>query len=367
MGGVMTRLVVVTQVVDPADPVLGVTMDLVRALKDRSERVVVIANEVRRIPGDLGADVISLGKEDGVGRVGRGIAYQRALWRVARDLRPHAFLAHMCPIYLNLAAPLLKLMRIRALLWFAYPRVSPLLRGAEFFSDCVVTALPESYPRRRKNVFPIGHAIDVSKFKFVPPRTVNGPFKLLSIARTAPEKHHDTTLRAVASAINEIELTLRIVGASTTEEERQHRHELRRMIRELDLETVASLEDPVPRSEIPGLIAESDCIISAAFAGGADKAVLEAMSVGRPTVVSNPAFDSLLNGLVPSLRFREADSRSLADRVEAIARTSDADRSSIGRSLSRRVRDQHSLDHWADKVMELARYGTKANPDAARP
>lgn len=356
----MTRLIFVTQLVDPVDPVLGVTLDLVRALKDRCERLVVIANEVPTTPRNLGVEIISLGKETRVGRLRRGVRYERAIGNLARRLRPDALVAHMCPIYLNLAAPIAKVFGIRTMLWFTYPRPSLMLVAAEWLSDCVVTAIPGSYPRRNEKVHPIGHAIEMSTFGFVPPRHSEGPLRLLSLGRTTPVKRHTVTLRAVASARRRVDVALRIVGASTTPSERQHRVELERAIDGLDLRSVVTLEDPVPRFDIPNLLAESDCLVSATIAGSADKSVLEAMAVGRPTLVSNPAFAPMLQGLAPSLRFREGDPQDLSDRIEAIAHTGAAERRAIGEALSERVGREHSLGHWADRIIELAR------PDAAR-
>jgi len=352
----MTRLVFVTQRIDPNDPVLGITLDLIESLAERCERLVVVANEVIDAPFKGGhVEVVSLNKELGWGRVRRGIRYEQVIGRVARTLRPDALLAHMCPIYLNLAAPVVKAYGIKSMLWFAYPRVSPTLIAAEYLSDCILTALPGSYPRQNSKVHAIGHAIDVSAFRFVSSRATNGRLRLLSIARTAPEKHHDTTLLAVASLMNRHDITLRIFGSANTPAEHRHRSQLRQMIIDLGIGSIATLEDPVPRSEIPGLIAESDCLVSAAFAGGADKAVLEAMAVGRPTIVSNVAFEPLLRGLSPSLQFRQEDPADLARRIEAIAVSGEAVRREVGRELSARIDRQHSVSHWADCVVRLAR------------
>jgi glycosyltransferase involved in cell wall biosynthesis len=351
----MTRLVFVTQLVDPADPVLGVTIDLVRALGERCERVVVVANDVRPSPRDLGVEIISLGKEAGAGRFRRGLRYELAIGNLARRLQPDALVAHMCPIYLNLATPIAKAFRVRMLLWFIYPRASLALLAAERFSDCIVTALPGSYPRRNANVHAIGHAIDISTFEFAPPRSPGGPLRLLSLGRTTPVKQHMVTLRAVASARQRIDVELRIVGASTTRLEQQHRIELERLIDELNLRSIVVLEDPVPRSKVPRLLAKSDCLVSATSAGSADKSVFEAMAVGRPTLVSNPAFDSMLQGPAGFLRFTEGDHDDLSARIEAIAHTNSAERGAIGEVLRQAVERDHSVGHWADRIVELAR------------
>ena len=64
----LRTLAFVTQVLDPNDPVLGFVPSYLRPLSRRVDHLVVIANEVRSVPNDLDAEVVSLGKEKGHGR-----------------------------------------------------------------------------------------------------------------------------------------------------------------------------------------------------------------------------------------------------------------------------------------------------------
>ena len=102
------HLVFVTQLIDPADPVLGFSISLIRALRARTASLVVIANEVRHVPPDLAGIVQSMGKEDGRGRVAKGARYQYLLAQACRKHRPVTLLAHMCPPYLTLGAPIVR-------------------------------------------------------------------------------------------------------------------------------------------------------------------------------------------------------------------------------------------------------------------
>ena len=56
----MTRIVFVTQLLDPDDPVLGFVSRQLEVLHERVPDLVVIANEVRRIPDGLtGRDALT--------------------------------------------------------------------------------------------------------------------------------------------------------------------------------------------------------------------------------------------------------------------------------------------------------------------
>ena len=104
VGVAMTHVLFVTQVIDADDPTLGFVTSWIDALAERADGVTAIGNEVRGTPA-LAANVrvVSLGKERGAGRAARGFALQRAV-ATSGGHRP-VLLAHMCPIYLDITAP----------------------------------------------------------------------------------------------------------------------------------------------------------------------------------------------------------------------------------------------------------------------
>ena len=144
----MERLIFVTQLIDPDDPVLGFVVPQVRALAAHFD-VLVIANEVRSAPDALGADLISLGKEDGRRKLSRGQRYVSAIRSEVRAHRSSAILAHMCPIYVDLAAPFARRYGVPTMLWYVHPADSLTLRVAERLSDAVLTAFPGFVPAPR--------------------------------------------------------------------------------------------------------------------------------------------------------------------------------------------------------------------------
>ena len=98
----MTRLVFVTQAVDPADPVLGATLAKIRALAAHVDELVVLADRI--VPESL-PDNCTGHSFAALTQAGRGARYLAAL---APELvrRPVAVVAHMAPMYALLAAPL---------------------------------------------------------------------------------------------------------------------------------------------------------------------------------------------------------------------------------------------------------------------
>ena len=347
------RLIFVTQLMDPDDPVLGATAGMVEALCDRFERVVVIANEVRRAPE--GIEVVSLGKEHGRGTVARGLAYQRVLARVFRRDRPDALLAHMCPVYLTAAAPRAKLARVPTILWFAHPRDSWALRTAERFSEVVLTSMPGSYPRPGPKVRVIGQAVDLDRF----PMAAHAPraddiVRLVALGRTSDSKRYDLAIGGVAAArAAGAEIRLRIVGPSTNAREQAERVRLADRIGALGLSEAVTLQDGVPAAQVPDLLASSDALLSTTVDGSGDKAVFEAMASGRPVITSNPVFADLLGSLPLSLTFPTADVPALGACLAAFAAADAAAVTDTGTRLAARVAQGHSRAHWADAVHDV--------------
>jgi glycosyltransferase involved in cell wall biosynthesis len=344
-------LVFVTQKIDSSDPILGFVVEWVKALSQRTRELVVITNEAGDVPLGIGARVLSLRKEQGAGRLARGVNYQLALMKVFGSLRPDALIAHMCPIYLNLAAPAAKALRIKTMLWFAHPSNSRGLGIAERMADQVITSFPGAYPRSALQALAIGQGIDMDQFPYSPRGSQGDVLQFLALGRTSPSKCLHIAIEAMSILDRKgIEARLRLVGPSMTAAEKIHREELRSLIRRLGIEQRVSLEDGIPYAQAPDLIRGCDVLVNTTWSGSGDKVILQAMASGRPAIVSNPVFASLLAGLPLELAFSEGDAKDLARRMEdLICHREELD--GVGKTLRDRVERDHSVDHWADQVI----------------
>ena len=309
------RLVVVTQQVDPDDPVLGATVPKLAALAEQVDELVVLALGAKPgvLPDNVRVKVIGAGS-----RRARGVRFVRAL--VPELLpRPVAILAHMAPIYAVLAAPWARPLRIPVLLWFTHPQDSPLLRRAVRVSTSVLTADERSFPFASPKVHAIGHGIDVGRFSEV--------------------KGYET-LAAAIQRVAGIELD--IVGPCLSEGDRAYRASL--------AGPRVTTRDEVPYSEVPGLLHSYDVFLSNTRAGSADKVVYEAGAAGLPVLASSPAFASFLP---ETLRFEGED--ALTARLRGLVAISAEERGALGDDLRRRVERDHSVGTWAERVLAATR------------
>ena len=353
------RLIFVTQRVDAEDPILGATVAKLRALAQRCEELIVITDRIGVHDLPANCTLHTFGAST---RIGRGLKYMRALVPLMLSRRrPDALIAHMCPIYLVLAAPLAKVVRMPLAMWYTHWAIDWELRVATALADVALSVDRRSYPIDRPKVLGIGHGIDVAQFAArdaAPPQ--DGTLRLLALGRTSPSKGFATLVRACGLAQRDgLVLEVRIHGASTTAEERRHRGELEALIEAEGLSAAVTVGEAVPRPLVPELVRSADAVVNTTWsqpAGGAlDKVVYEAAACGVPVLACNPYFDAFLGDLPLDLLFASDDDADLARVLHEFAGADPERREAAGRELRRRVETGHSIDSWADAVVATVR------------
>jgi len=349
------KLVFVTQTLDSEHPALAQTLDLVDALASRSEDLVVLcATEAAHpeLPGNVRVLVFGGGS-----RLGRGVRFVSALAGELRGRpRPDAVLAHMVPLFLVLAAPLARPLGVRLLLWYTHWHASRTLRAAVRVADTILSVDRRSFPLDSPKVRGIGHAIDVERFAPAGERAAGtGRLRLLALGRTARWKGYGTMLDALERALADgVDAELEIRGPQLTPDEVAHAEELRvRVAGSAALRERVRIEPPLPRSELPRLLAAADALLSATqprSSQALDKVVYEAAACAVPVLASNAALEEFLGGLPLELSFPPRDAEALAQRIGALAAASPEARAETGAELRRRVVAGHSVASWADAV-----------------
>ncbi|MFN8522566.1 MAG: glycosyltransferase family 4 protein [Chloroflexota bacterium] len=353
----MTRLVFITPKVDPADDLFGHIHGWVSALAARVERLHVITLWDSAAPLPANVTLQSMGKgrgESGGGGASKAVwlvSLQRHLLRALRRGQADAVVSHMGPIFAVAAAPLARLTRTPGYLWYAHGHVSPMLRLAYALVDGVATSTPEGFRIRGARPFLTGQGIDTRRF--APRRESSEGGGLLSVGRYSPIKDYETLIDAVALLPAERRPRVTVVGGAHSAGDRSYRAALARRAERSSLGETVTLCEGRPYWSMPTVYQDSGLFATCSRTGSLDKAVLESIAAGVPPLVCNPAFRALFGDLWPRLSFQAGDARALAERLNDWLTLDGARRRAAIEPLGARVQSEHSVEHWADRMVAM--------------
>ncbi len=353
-GGQPMRVLMITQKLDRADEILSFTHYWVEALAARVDHLVVVPVAAGDYDLPDNVTVESMGKERGVGRFGRLVRFWRVLAHHIGSV--DALFSHMSPRYVLAAAPLAALHRKPITLWYTHRAASPELRLAVRLVRHIATAHPTSFPLPGPRVHVLGHGIDTWTFApgDSPPEE---PPMIVSLARLSPIKRHETLIRAAAilrDKYGDPPARFVIAGGRLPGHPPDYEDFLVEEIDRLRVGDRVSLWGAIPQEAVTAVFHDASLAVNCSPPGLFDKAVLEGMLCGLPTVVANPAFDDLLGQYADLLRFDDgADAEALADRLHRLLQLAPEERRAIGLALAERTAEAHSLEGLMDRLVRL--------------
>ena len=377
------RLLLFNLMTDESDPVLGFAANWIRQLAAQCESVDVLT--MYRGEYDLPSNVrvYSAGRERGFSKAARVARFYWQLTRLLAARRYDACFAHMMPLFAGLAGPLLTASGIRTVLWYTHRQRSAQLRLGLAMSWRAVSADATSFPYRTEKLRVIGHGIDTEFYAPPPPGSEDeggtsplvlkqrSPFPpgggragdegaplVVQVGRLAAIKHQATTIKAVA----ETEARLALIGGAQVGASRDYERGLREMARALGLAERCEFTGDVPAADVRDWYRRTTVAVNMSPVGLFDKAALESMACGLPTIVCNPAFAPLLGEYADLLLTAGADDvAGLSDRLGRVLALSDAERAEIGRRLRENVLREHSLDRLVGRLLAVLRTGEVAD------
>jgi glycosyltransferase involved in cell wall biosynthesis len=345
----LTRAFFITQQFDPADPNLAIVPAQVAAIARRVDEVVVVADRVVASALPANARGYSFHSR---WKLVRGLRLLSAVARELRGLRDGgAVIAHMCPVYAIIVAPLVRPARVPLVMWWSHWKLDRVVRTAERVCTRVVTVGPTTFPGSSRKLVMIGQAIDVESFPVRDGRHGGPQLRAVVIGRYSPAKGVTTILQAVRLAVDHgVDLRLDVYGNTPNEEAREERRDLEQTVADLDLGARVELHGPVSRAEVIRLLGDADVLLNNA-PGGADRIVYEAGASGVPVLASNPAHAGFLDS---DAFFARDDPGGLATKLADVAALPPAERDAVGRRLRARVERENSVDSWATGLLAAA-------------
>jgi glycosyltransferase involved in cell wall biosynthesis len=338
---------------DLDDPVLGFTTRWIWALAKHVESISVITMRAGRVVVPENVRVYSIGKEQGHSEPRRAVAFYRYLFQVLRTVPIAVCFSHMSPIFTILAAPILKVKKIPIVTWYAHRQVTTALKLAHRLSTQMVTSAEASYRYKHDKLVVVGQGIDTDLFSPGGAEIAHRPF-LLSVGRISPIKDPKTLIEAVyilQQQGHRVDCTL--VGEASAHDHIYARM-LRQRIQELGLEDTIHLVGAVTNDEVVqwyrGCFAH---INSSPPDHSLDKAALEAMACGKPSLSSTVGFKETFGRWADWLLFRHQDPEDLSIKIDQILTLDDTHRKKMGTELRQRVMEKHSLEGLGNRVVRL--------------
>ena len=384
------RLLLFNLATDAGDPLLAFACGWISRLAAQCQYIDVITMYRGDYALPANVRVLSAGREMDYSKPRRVMRFYRHLTRLLATRRYDACFAHMMPLFAGLAGPLLSARGIPTTLWYTHRQRSPTLWLGMMMSRRVVSADASSFPYATDKLRVIGHGIDTDYYQPPPPgplpqdegRTAfqprprplpkalgrgdtaraepcerrqadarTGSPLIVQVGRLAGIKHQATTLRAMAG----VDARLALIGGG---QDSPYEAQLRQLVRQNDLSQRVQFTGAVSADEARHWYSRADIAVNMTAAGSFDKAALESMACGLPTVVCNPAFAPLLG------RHRELllcagpdDVAGLRNRLERLLSLSADERRAIGMDLRRQVQSQHSLPGLIAKLMAVLETG----------
>ena len=342
------HLVILTQVLDRQDAVLGFFHGWCAEFAGHVERLTVFAQRVGAtdLPGNV--SVRSLGKETGGGRLTMLQRLVSGLTGLRGANRPDAIWAHMVPKFVLYAAPVAMPRGIPLYLWYTHKGVDRSLRMAVPLVRKVFTASEESFrlaSRHGRRVV-TGHGIDCAHFRSGRwPR----PVDVLTVGRLAPSKGQDELLAALAllPACPRTE----VAGDILLDSDIPFRAQLHERAAR-DFPGQVRFLGAVPWPAVADVMRRARVMVNASRTGSVDKVVLEAMACGTLPLTCNESFEPLLGPeLAPLLMFRKDDPRDLADGLLRLLALTDAEGEALGARLRLRVQEDHDLSRLIPRMV----------------
>ena len=292
--------------------------------------------------------VFSVGRERGYGKIRRVLSFYTQLTRLLLSHRYDACFAHMQPIFAVMGAPLLALHGVQITTWYTHRQGSRTIDWAERVSYRIVTAVPSSFPITTPKLRPIGHGIDTDFFTPESSHPRAQPPRIVYVARLTAIKHQHILIEASTDLDCEVVL----VGDIPDGYDDSYKQQLFARVDELGVRDKVRFAGAQTPQQVRDWYRSATVAINLSPPGLFDKAALEAMAVGVPTLVSNDAFATLTGDDAELLHIHAPDDASaLTDRLQRLLALSEDERQSMGVRLRAGVVAEHSLAQLARKLI----------------
>ncbi|MFI5260369.1 MAG: glycosyltransferase [Candidatus Paceibacteria bacterium] len=270
------KLLIITQIVDSDDPILGFFTRWIEEFAKNVEHVEVICLKEGKHTLPENVRVHSLGKERGVSRATYIFNFYKYIWKFRHDY--DAVFVHMNPVYVILGGFFWRSWHKRISLWYTHKHVDSKLEIAVMLSNTIFTASKKSFRLESSKVHVMGHGIDTDFFS--PDPNLSRGTAVLSAGRLSRTKRHDLVIRAAEYFPNEV----RIAGGGP------ERELLEALAEHLSIAPRVHFLGPQTQVQLREEYRTAGVFVHVSETGSLDKVILESLACGLPVITTNADF-----------------------------------------------------------------------------
>ena len=343
------KLLLFTFVLDQSHTALAWQVSVMRELASRVERLVVVTSAVGRledVPANTEVVVVPVRPLGIPQRLGGRFAFNRQLRILCVKHRIDAAFIHMAINWAYTSGPMLRLMGIPVIMWYAHGTVTRRLKWAVRCVDAVVTSTSEGCRVNDPRVQVIGQAIDSALFR-VPKQRLQR--SVLYVGRISPRKRVDLLYRVARTfeASHPGATWFDVVGGPLNQRDIRYDHGIRDLVWSERDEVLFRMHGHVPHARLPEFYQDAFVHLNLSDTGSMDKTVMEALSCGCPVLTSNPAFFSLFERY-PEFVAKDDRPEAVAERIAHIYDY----RAEYDPQVIRSLIAGHELYSYAERVLD---------------
>lgn len=332
------KLLIITQKVNREDQVLGFFHRWIEEFAKNVESVNVICLEKGDFNLPHNVKVFSLGKEDGVGKIGRLINFYKYIWKLRKEY--DSVFVHMNQIYILLGGIFWKILKKKISLWYAHGKVSLDLKISEKLVDYIFTSTSGGFRINSSKVKIIGQGIDTNLFK--PTSISKNKKQVITVGRISEVKNIDLIVKIISE---NPDFTLDIVGAPIRQKDFDYAKGIYLEVQKNNLSNRINFIGPVSQENLTEKYNNAHIFINLSKTGSLDKAILEAMACGLQILTTNEAAKNLVGINFISRHLVNTDLNIFFDKLKELSSLN------LNEESRRYVVENHSIESLIPKIV----------------
>jgi len=342
------KLLIITQVVDIDDSVLGFMHNWLEELAKRYKKLTVICLKKGKVNLPDNVKILSLGKEKSQSRIKYILNFYKYIWQTRKEY--NKVLVHMNKEYVLLGGLFWRLGNKKTHLWYNHVKGNFLSTIAGLLSNRIFFTSPFSYFSKWKKArqMPVGINTEIFKKNDNIQKNNNS---ILCLGRISPIKNVDVLIKAV-ELLDETgaEFKLSIVG-EPGENDDIYFQKIKEMSSELEKKGKIEFLGKVENYKTPERYNRSEIYVNMTNSGSLDKTTLEAMACGSLALVCNKSFENIFpEDWHEYLIFEENNEQDLADKITQLIKLAKEKKASIMRKSREIVSKRHNLDKLIKEI-----------------